>query len=48
MPSLFHLFREKELPDGFSIVAFDRLDLDDAATAPPWRRPSERVGRRRL
>jgi glucose-6-phosphate 1-dehydrogenase len=29
MPSLYHLFAENELPQAFSIVAFDRLDLDD-------------------
>ena len=27
--SLFHLFLEKELPGAFSVLAFDRLDLDD-------------------
>ena len=30
VPSLFHLFHENELPDTFSLVAFDRLDLDEA------------------
>ncbi|OPY67024.1 MAG: Glucose-6-phosphate 1-dehydrogenase [Syntrophorhabdaceae bacterium PtaU1.Bin034] len=30
IPSLFHLFKEKELPRDFSILAFDRLELDDA------------------
>jgi glucose-6-phosphate 1-dehydrogenase len=29
IPSLFHLFLQKELPDTFSILGFDRLDLDD-------------------
>jgi glucose-6-phosphate 1-dehydrogenase len=29
IPSLFHLFVEKELPGTFSLLAFDRLDLDD-------------------
>ncbi len=29
MPSLYHLFVENELPQGFSILAFDRLELDD-------------------
>ncbi len=29
IPSLFHLFREKELPRDFCVIAFDRLDLDD-------------------
>ncbi len=29
-PSLFHLFHENELPEVFSVLAFDRLDLDDA------------------
>ncbi len=29
MPSLYHLFAENELPQAFSILAFDRLDLDD-------------------
>jgi glucose-6-phosphate 1-dehydrogenase len=30
IPSLFHLFVEKELPETFSILAFDRLELDDS------------------
>ena len=30
LPSLYHLFKENELPDGFAIVAFDRMSLDDA------------------
>ncbi len=30
IPSLFHLFRGNELPEVFSLLAFDRLDLDDA------------------
>ncbi len=30
IPSNFHLFHENELPEVFSILAFDRLDLDDA------------------
>jgi glucose-6-phosphate 1-dehydrogenase len=30
MPSLFHLFHENELPEAFSILAFDRFDLVDA------------------
>jgi glucose-6-phosphate 1-dehydrogenase len=29
IPSLFHLFVQKELPDVFSILAFDRADFDD-------------------
>ena len=29
MPSLYNLFTEDELPEAFSILAFDRLDLDD-------------------
>lgn len=29
IPSLFHLFVQKELPETFSILAFDRIDLDD-------------------
>ena len=29
VPSLFHLFRQHELPEAFSVIAFDRLDLDD-------------------
>ena len=30
VPSLFHLFLEKELAGAFSVLAFDRIDLDDA------------------
>lgn len=30
MPSLLHLFEEKELPHVFSILGFDRVDLDDS------------------
>ena len=30
VPSLFHLFLEKELPEAFSVLAFDLIDLDDA------------------
>ena len=30
IPSLFHLFHGNELPEVFSLLAFDRLDLDDA------------------
>ena len=30
VPSLFRLFLEKELPEAFSVLAFDRIDLDDA------------------
>ncbi len=29
IPSLFHLFVQKELPSPFSILAFDRIELDD-------------------
>ena len=29
VPSLFHLFRQHELPEAFSVIAFDRLELDD-------------------
>lgn len=29
LPALYYLFREKELPDGFSIVGFGRIDLND-------------------
>jgi glucose-6-phosphate 1-dehydrogenase len=31
VPSLFHLFQERELPKVFSVLAFDRLDLDDGS-----------------
>ncbi len=31
LPALFRLFRQQELPEGFSIIALDRLDLDDAS-----------------
>jgi glucose-6-phosphate 1-dehydrogenase len=29
VPALFHLFKEKELPSEFSVLAFDRLGLED-------------------
>jgi len=29
VPSLYNLFTENELPQGFSILAFDRLEMDD-------------------
>jgi glucose-6-phosphate 1-dehydrogenase len=29
VPSLFHLFRDNELPGEFVVIAFDRVDLDD-------------------
>ncbi len=29
VPSLFHLFRQHESPEAFSVIAFDRLELDD-------------------
>jgi glucose-6-phosphate 1-dehydrogenase len=29
VPSLFHLFRDGELPTEFVVIAFDRVDLDD-------------------
>src|SRR5208337_1006169 len=29
IPSLYNLFAENELPEGFSILAFDRLEIDD-------------------
>ncbi len=29
LPSLFHLFKGEELPRGFSVLAFDRIDADD-------------------
>jgi glucose-6-phosphate 1-dehydrogenase len=29
LPSLFHLFKEEELPGAFSVLAFDRVDIDD-------------------
>jgi len=29
LPSLFHLYREKELPARFSLIGFGRHDMDD-------------------
>ena len=29
VPSLFHLFAGGELPDNFTVLAFDRIDMDD-------------------
>jgi glucose-6-phosphate 1-dehydrogenase len=29
LPALFHLYQEGELPENFSILAFDRIDLND-------------------
>ncbi len=31
IPSLFHVFKEEEFPEAFSILGFDRVELDDAA-----------------
>ncbi len=31
IPSLFHLFKEEEFPETFSILGFDRVELDDAS-----------------
>ncbi|OPY75425.1 MAG: Glucose-6-phosphate 1-dehydrogenase [Syntrophorhabdus sp. PtaU1.Bin153] len=31
LPSLFHLYKNDELPDGFAVLAFDKLSLDDHA-----------------
>lgn len=41
IPSLFHLFVQKELPEVFSILAFDRVELDD----PGYRLLMERAVR---
>lgn len=29
LPTLFHLYRENELPEGFSIIGFGRLEMND-------------------
>jgi glucose-6-phosphate 1-dehydrogenase len=43
LPSLFHLFVEKELPTAFMVLAFDRIDLDDISYRAMMEEASRRV-----